>query len=47
MSIIYNSIKRKGVSIITASGQTKATSLPADFKQSDVSASAKETCRNW
>jgi len=42
--LVFERIKRKGLE--TPPG-AKVRNLPPNFKASDVSQSAKETCRNW
>jgi hypothetical protein len=42
-NLVYDRLKKKGA--VDAGGA--AISLPDDFLPSDVSADAKETCRNW
>ena len=46
--LVYQRIKSRGVDVFdTKSRQMVSVPLPNSFKSSDVSASAKETCRNW
>ncbi len=44
---VFERIKRRGVEIVTTNHQITTAALPANFKSTDVCASAKETCRNW
>lgn len=46
--LVFERIKRKGIDVVNALTKAKtAVSLPVNFKHTDVSASAQETCRNW
>lgn len=46
--LVFERIKRKGIDVINSQTKVKtAVSLPCNFKHTDVSASAQETCRNW
>lgn len=46
--LVFERIKRKGIDVVNAQTKVKqAVSLPVNFKHTDVSASAQETCRNW
>jgi hypothetical protein len=46
--LVFERIKRKGIDVINQQTKVKtAVSLPVNFKHTDVSASAQETCRNW
>lgn len=45
--LVFDRIKRRGVEIVSAGNQITTAALPANFKSTDVCASAKETCRNW
>lgn len=46
--LVFARIRERGIDSINAQTKQKVTlSLPVNFKHTDVSASAQETCRNW